>query len=211
MKSCIIFDLDGTLVDSRADLCTGVNLMRGDFDLPPLPPEQIVTYVGNGTSLLCERALQGTAISVDDALPRLKKHYREHLLDQTRLYPGAEEGLRQLHHAGIPLAVISNKLETPSKLILEGLGVAGLFQYIIGGDSGFKLKPDPDSLLHVVNAVGAEATRSYMVGDNYTDLASARMAKMLSVYAAYGFGVLKDEKYDFRIDDFAGLVKLVMK
>ncbi len=211
MKSCIIFDLDGTLVDSRADLCTGVNLMRRDFNLPPLPLDEVVSYVGNGTSALCERALRETGIRIEDALPRLKKHYSEHLLDETILYPGVEEGLRKLHAAGIPLAVISNKLESPSKRILEALGVADLFRLIVGGDSGFKLKPDPESLIHVIKSCDADASHSYMVGDNYTDLVSGRMAKMLCVFATYGFGVHKNEKYDFLIDDFAGLVKLILQ
>ena len=148
MTGCIIFDLDGTLIDSRADLCTGVNLMRQDFNLPPLPLEQVVKYVGNGTLALCERALAGTGVNPAEALPHMKKYYREHLLDQTTLYPGVADGLRRLHDAGFPLAVISNKLETPSKSILEALGVGSLFQLIVGGDSGFKLKPDPESLLH---------------------------------------------------------------
>ena len=86
MCSCIIFDLDGTLVDSRADLLTGVNIMRAHFGLSPLSLETVVSYVGNGTPKLCERALSDSTVSVDEALPILKAAYREHILDSTRLY-----------------------------------------------------------------------------------------------------------------------------
>ncbi|MDD3118097.1 MAG: HAD-IA family hydrolase, partial [Victivallales bacterium] len=208
MSGCLIFDLDGTLVDSRADLCTGVNLMRREFGLPPLPPEQVGGYLGNGTVALCERSLAGTGVDPVTALPLMKHYYSVHLLDQTRLYPGVAETLRRVDAAGWRLAVVSNKLETPCRDILDGLGVGALFPVICGGDSGFGLKPAPEPLFHVLETLQVAPEESYMVGDNYTDLAAGRAAGVGRIFAAYGFGAPHGETCDRQIQSFSELTTI---
>jgi phosphoglycolate phosphatase len=210
-RGCVIFDLDGTLIDSREDLATGVNLMRGDFGLAPLPLSTVVGYVGDGVHKLCERALKDTGIVLEDALPHMRRHYCEHLLDRTVLYPGAAEGLETLRQAGFELAVVTNKPEGPSNTILNGLGVADRFRFIIGGGSKFQLKPDPQALLHIMNETGVAPDRTWMVGDHYTDLESGRRAGAIRVFAGWGFGDPRNEIWDVKADTFADLVRMVLE
>ncbi len=211
MDFCMIFDLDGTLIDSRADLTTGVNLMRKHYGLEPLTIETVTTYVGNGTRKLCERSIAGTDIDIEEALPMMKGFYQEHLLDQTALYEGVEEGLKQLHELGIPMAVVTNKPKPPTIAILENLHVADLFTHIIGSGQEFELKPAPDALNHVIESTGTNAAKSLMVGDNYTDLESGRRAGMRNVYCNYGFGRTNGESYEFAVDSFRELVEIISK
>lgn len=209
MDFCMIFDLDGTLIDSRADLTTGVNLMRKHYGLDPLTLDTVTSYVGNGTRLLCERSIAGTDIDVEEALPMMKRFYQEHLLDQTSLYDGVEEGLKQLHKLGIPLAVVTNKPKPPTQAILDNLNVTSLFTHIIGSGQEFELKPAPDALNHVIKSTGTIASKSLMVGDNYTDLESGRRAGMRNVYCNYGFGRTNGENYEFAVDTFMELVEKI--
>ncbi|MBN2640580.1 MAG: HAD-IIIA family hydrolase [Victivallales bacterium] len=210
MDFCVIFDLDGTLVDSRADLTTGVNLMRREYGLDAIDIEKVTTYVGNGTRLLCERALQDSKVDVDEALPLMKRFYLEHLLDETALYDGVFEGLEALRKAGIPLAVVTNKPQEPTEAILKGLNVYEFFDFIIGGGAGFELKPAPDALVHILKKSASRPDKSFMVGDNYTDLESGRRAGMRTVFCEFGFGVTAGENYDFAVKSFADLVERVL-
>lgn len=206
-RGCVIFDLDGTLIDSREDLAAGVNLMRGDFGLEPLPLATIIGYVGDGVHKLCERSLRGTGVALEDALPYMRRHYCANLLNHTRLYPGAAEGLQKLHDHGFELAVVTNKPAEPSNTILSALKVAPLFRFVIGGGSGFLLKPEPQGILHVMNETGCKPDRTWMVGDHYTDLEAGRRAGVVRVYAAWGFGNPRGEGHDLRFDSFDALVK----
>ncbi len=211
MDFCMIFDLDGTLIDSRADLTTGVNLMRKHYGLEPLTIEIVTTYVGNGTRKLCERSIAGTDIDIEEALPMMKGFYQEHLLDQTALYEGVEDGLRKLYKLGVPMAVVTNKPKPPTQAILEKLKVSDLFVHIIGSGQEFELKPAPDALNYVIRSTGCEAAKSLMVGDNYTDLESGRRAGMRNAYCNYGFGHTNGENYEFAVDSFGELVEKVSK
>lgn len=206
---CIIFDLDGTLIDSREDLSIAVNLMRKDFGLDFLPVETITSYVGNGTRKLVERSLAGTSVDIERAIPLMKQHYLEHLTDRTTLYDGVAEGLAELHSMGVPLAVITNKPFIPCKKILDHHKLLDVFGEVIGGDSGFPLKPEPESLLHTIRKFSAPAATSWILGDNYTDMESGRRAGIRRCFAKYGFGWRGDETPDAEVASFADFVDFV--
>lgn len=210
MRKCAIFDLDGTLIDSRADLVNAVNWVRTCFALPPLPFEQVVAYVGNGIRLLLTRALERSGVELEPALKIMAEYYDANCLANTKLYPGVADGLRRLHVAGIPMAVITNKPQFATEKILNGLGIAGYFSAVIGGDSIFPLKPDPASLLFFNEECGASPEISWMLGDHHTDLEAARRAGMRRCFADYGFGKRHDETYDFKAACFAEFVALCL-
>jgi len=206
---CIIFDLDGTLIDSREDLSIAVNLMRKDFGLEELSVETITSYVGNGTRKLVERSLAGTCVDIELAIQLMKQHYLEHLTDRTTLYEGVSEGLAELHAWGVPLSVITNKPIIPCQKILEHHKLMNLFGAVIGGDSGFALKPDPESLTHVVRKFSVSPVNSWILGDNYTDMESGRRAGLKRCFAEYGFGWRAEEKPDAEVASFAGFVDFI--
>jgi len=187
-KQLLIFDLDGTLADTRADLATGINLMRVHYGLPPLDVETVTGYIGNGIRKLVERSLQGAEVDIDEALELDRKFYREHMLDETALYPGVEQGLIQLADAGDMLAVLSNKPGDPSRVILKYLGVGDLFFRILGGGDLPNLKPAPDGIeaLMAESEISKEST--WMIGDHHTDLEVAHNAGVQSGFVTYGIG-----------------------
>jgi phosphoglycolate phosphatase len=187
-QQLLIFDLDGTLADTRADLATGINLMRAHYGLPPISMEIIGTYIGDGIRDLVKRSLQGADANVDDAVAFTRKSYAEHMLDETVLYSGVTEGLRKLAEAGHALAVLSNKPGDPSRIILNHLGVGDLFFRIIGGGDLPKLKPAPDGILALTEESGALPENTWMLGDHHTDLEVAHNAGVKSGFVTYGIG-----------------------
>ena len=205
MSQVIIFDLDGTLIDSRQDLTTAVNLTREYYNLPPLALETVCGYIGNGARKLLERSLPKD-IDVDEATPHMKKFYYAHLTDQTKLYQGVAEGLQELAATGRKLAVITNKPDEAAKIVLRELGVAQYFDEIMGGGCGHPLKPEPDALLYFAKKWDADVKESWMVGDHYTDLESGARAGMKCCWASYGFGDPKGLDYDFDAKSFADFV-----
>lgn len=210
-RGCIIFDLDGTLIDSRADLATGVNLMRGDFGLEPLPVATITSFIGDGARKLCERSLADSGIDVDAALPLMRRHYSEHLLDRTCLYPGVRDGLAELQSLHFDMAVVTNKPEEATRRLLAATNIESVFRFVIGAGAGFPLKPEPAALLHIMRESGGHPDHTWMVGDHYTDLESARRAGVIRVFAAWGFGNPQNEIFDFKADSFADLVTYVKR
>lgn len=187
-KQLLIFDLDGTLADSRADLATGINLMRTHYGLPALTMETIEGYVGDGIRKLVERSLQGADVDFDEALALDKTFYTAHMLDETALYPGVEEGLKKLAAAGHTLAVLSNKPGDPSRAIVKHLGVNELFFRIIGGGDVRNLKPAPDGILELMAQSGITGENVWMLGDHHTDLEVAHNAGVKSGFVTYGIG-----------------------
>lgn len=184
----LIFDLDGTLIDSRRDLTTAVNLTRAHYGLPPLPVEAVTSYIGDGVLRLITRALDGTGIDPRDALPLQAAFYREHLADETVLYPGVAEGLQRLQEAGHLLALATNKPAEACELILRHFGIREHFRWVLGGGDVPRLKPAPDPILHILRAGGLAADGTWVIGDHHTDLEAARRAGVRSVFAAWGFG-----------------------
>ena len=185
-KQLLIFDLDGTLVDSRADLTKGINLMRDHYGLPSLAIETVTGHIGDGIRKLVERSLQGANVDVDEALALDRKFYAEHMLDETRLYPGVGEGLKKL--SGHALAVLSNKPGAPTRSILKHLGVDSLFFRMLGGGDLPNLKPAPDGIELLIKEASISKENTWMIGDHHTDLESAHNAGVKSGFVSYGIG-----------------------
>ena len=185
----IVFDLDGTLVDSLQDLCDSANVLIAEYGGAPLDAGQVARMVGEGAGVLVDRVIAASGIKVDGAtaLARYLEIYGAHLLDRTRPYPGIPEFVRDVSQQ-VPLAVITNKPRSAALPVLEGLGLAGAFREIIGGDSGYPKKPDPASLLALIGRAGASPERTLYVGDSGVDLRTARNAGTPFCCARYGFG-----------------------
>lgn len=202
----IIFDLDGTLIDSRGDLTAGINHMREHYGLAPLPIETVSGYIGNGVRLLVERSLQGAEVDVDEALQLNKDYYGSHLTIHTTLYEGVAEGLAQLANAGYKLALLTNKPGDPSREILKHFRLDHYFDSIIGGGDIENLKPEPDGIFQCLENASVERSRVWMVGDHYTDLAVAKNAGVKSAFVRYGFG---EERGYEPAEYFASFAELV--
>jgi phosphoglycolate phosphatase len=202
----LIFDLDGTLIDSRADLAAGINHMRHHYGLEPLPLDTVVGYIGNGVRRLVEGSLQGADVDVDEAVGINKAYYYAHLTVHTTLYDGVEDGLRKLAGAGHRLAVLTNKPGDPSRAILKHFGIADVFTAIIGGGDITGLKPEPDGVYRCCELAGLAPARTWMIGDHYTDLAVAERAGIRSAFVRYGFGDERGCKPDVYFASFSELV-----
>ena len=205
-KQLLIFDLDGTLADTAADLATAVNLMRAHYSLTPLSRAAVEQCVGDGIRQLVERGLAGAAVDVDEALALYRGIYREHMLDETQLYPGAADGLRRLTEQGNVAAVLTNKVNDSSRKILDHLGVTKYFIRIIGGGDLPNLKPSPDGIFELMNAAGVDAENTWMIGDHHTDLEAAQRAGVHSGFVTYGIGHPADFRADQTWNTFDELV-----
>ncbi|ACO33683.1 MULTISPECIES: HAD-IA family hydrolase [Acidobacterium] len=189
----VVFDLDGTLIDSRKDLCNAVNAMLAEFHRQPLPEEIIASYIGDGAGMLVRRALGDPHDEplVDDALQHFLAYYREHKLDHTYVYEGVMESLAKLralpNGAGSrAMAVLTNKPIGPSLAICAALGLSEHFFRIYGGDSFETKKPDPVGLLALMQEAGAKPEETLMVGDSDVDLLTAQRAGAWSLGCRYG-------------------------
>ena len=210
MPDLIVFDLDGTLIDSLRDLAAAINATRAMFSLKPLSVETVTSCVGNGVKVLIQRAFKDAPeVGFDDALARYSRYYAEHLTVYTRLYPGVADGLKAMHDRGIKLAVVTNKPSSSAKVILTDLQVADCFDALCGGDGGVPLKPAPDMLLLFKERFNSKDC--WMIGDHYTDLEAGRRAGFRRGFARYGFGDPHDEIPDFTLDSFPDLVSLALK
>ena len=184
----LMFDLDGTLIDSRLDICTAVNLLRANYDLPPLSVETVTRYVGDGIDKLVERSLRGYPVNIEKAVRECTEYYRRHLHDKTTLYPGVMDGLQRLRRAGYLLALISNKPAAACREILQHFKIEGLFVIVLGGGDTKHLKPHPEPLLATMSRLGAGPENSWMIGDHQTDLEAARRAGIRSGFIQCGMG-----------------------
>jgi phosphoglycolate phosphatase len=185
----LIFDLDGTLVDSRLDLANAVNAMRGHLRMSGLTNERVFTYVGNGAPALVRRSLgeQATEDDFRKGLDFFMEYYGAHDLDYTTLYPGVRESLDRFRDAGKRMAVLTNKPTVMSRHILEGLGVSGHFFRIYGGDSFEQKKPNPIAVEALMREAGVDRAGTMMVGDSAVDVATARNAGIPCCGVTYGF------------------------
>jgi phosphoglycolate phosphatase len=207
----IIFDLDGTLIDSKLDLIHSVNAMLGEMKRPQLAAETISGYIGHGAPQLVARALGGTASEEElrHALQFFLGYYEEHKMDNTCAYPGVPETLARLRH--IPLAVLTNKPERISVRILKSLGLAKHFRAIYGGNSFASKKPDPFGANKILQELGLDAREALIVGDSEVDVQTARNAGTRAAAVTYGFGVHDRTAYpaDIYLDQFADLADVV--
>jgi len=215
----VIFDLDGTLVDSAEDIALSVNELLGELGRSPLPVEQLRGYIGNGVRKLLERTLAATASSpglpgegeLDGAVARYLPIYRRRLLDHTRAYPGVEEALRTLGRERA-LAVLTNKPRRESVMILEGLALYRHFRAVYGGDSFAERKPHPMGVHHLLDELGCTAAETLFVGDSAVDVRTARSASVRSCLVAYGIGYAdaKDLEPDLVVQDLRELARAVV-
>lgn len=208
----LVFDLDGTLIDSKQDLVLSVNATLRALGRGELPAELVASYVGSGAPVLISRALGGApdAEELQRALKFFLAHYEEHKLDYTRAYPGVREALEELR--GMPMAVLTNKPVNISVGILEALGLAGFFKSIYGGNSFATKKPDPLGANTILSEFGAAGREAAMVGDSEVDVQTARNAGMVAAIVNFGFGVHDRSKYPAdvyldRMEEVAGLVR----
>jgi len=207
----LVFDLDGTLVDSELDLANSVNATLEKIGRKPLSVERIASYVGQGVAVLISRALGADATEelVEQAKEIFLKHYREHMLDHTATYPGVREALAGLD--GRKMAVLTNKPVRFSREMLKGLGLAERFLQIYGGNSFENKKPDPIGLQRLMEETGAPASGTLMIGDSVSDVLAGRNAGAWTCGVNYGFGAptLDEAQPDIRIDDLRELPKLL--
>lgn len=184
----LVFDLDGTLIDSKRDLADSVNAMRAWLGYPPIPDDHVYSYVGDGAPMLVRRALPDVnEEGLARALRYFLDYYREHMLDATTLYPGVLPALDRLHAAHVPLAVLTNKPVRFSERLIERLGLSGHFFRIYGGNSFEEKKPNPIGLEKLMEESGAARERSVMVGDSAVDIRTARNARTQACGVAWGF------------------------
>lgn len=211
----VIFDLDGTLVDSRLDLANAVNATRRHMGMEPLANERVYSYVGNGAPVLIRRALgdQATEAEVQEGLEFFLEFYREHDLDNTLLYPGVRETLDRLHDAGKRLAVLTNKPVRMSRHIVDGLGVSGHFFQVYGGNSFEFKKPHPIGVETLMREAEATRETTLMVGDSSVDVHTARNAHIKCCGVTYGFQpeTLADPAPDILVDAMPRLADILLK
>jgi phosphoglycolate phosphatase len=192
----LVFDLDGTLIDSVDDLCASVNAMLRHFGRPALPSRVIAGYVGDGASLLVRRALGDPSdeLFVESALGYFLDYYREHKLDHTRIYPGVfpalDALLRRPDGTARSMAVLTNKPIVPSIAICEALDLSRYLFRIYGGNSFSSKKPDPEGLYALIQEAGVTPAETIMVGDTPVDTLTARNAGAWSIGCSYGLAPL---------------------
>ena len=207
------FDLDGTLVDSNRDLAPALNHTLGVFGRPPVAPETVREFVGGGTRLMLTRALEHTGGALPEAefeaaLGELLAHYEAHIADHTVPYPGCLAALDALAERGCKLAVITNKLEVFSRLLLDALGMTGRFELILGGDTlgPGRAKPAPDMIDTAILTLGGG--KFAMVGDSSYDVRAAKNASVPVVALSFGYNDMPVHELgaDAVIDHFDELV-----
>jgi phosphoglycolate phosphatase len=185
----LIFDLDGTLIDSKLDLVHSVNATLRELERPELPEEIISSYIGNGAPVLVAKSLGPDVppAELDRALKYFLTHYETHKMDNTCAYPGVPEALE--HLSAMPMAVLTNKPERISVRILEALGLAKYFRAIYGGNTFSTKKPDPLGTNTILREFSVRPNEALLIGDSEVDVQTARNAGILSAVVNYGFGI----------------------
>lgn len=182
----LIFDLDGTLIESKWDIATAVNLTLRDLGLPVREQEEIFSFVGDGIKHLLRLSVgEENQSRYEDALRVFRGHYLAHCLDRTQFYPGIDRVLA--HYAAKHKAVATNKSLEYTTRILDGLG-AHHFTYIVGGDNGYGLKPEPGMLLKILDELKVEKDRAVLIGDSTNDINGGHNAGIKVCAVGYGMG-----------------------
>ncbi|MBB3190816.1 phosphoglycolate phosphatase [Halomonas cerina] len=211
----VVFDLDGTLVDSVPDLAAAVDATLADLGLPPPGAARVRDWVGNGSLKLMERALaDARGVAPDEALlarahDGFLAHYGRAPSARTRLYPGVREGLAALHGRGLPLALVTNKPSAFIAPILAGVGLEAYFGLCLGGDSLARKKPDPAPLRHAAAHFEVAPAASLMVGDSRHDIAAGKAAGFRTLALPYGYNhgePVADSRPDGIVESLADLV-----
>ncbi len=207
--SLLIFDLDGTLVNTLEDIASSVNFTLQKLGRPVVPLDSIRQFVGDGIEMLMRRALNGRDEFLSDAVGIYKVHHSRNLLVRSRLYPSVIGVLE--HFRSIPMAVISNKSSEFVRPLLDSLKILCYFHTVIGADRGLPLKPAPDAVLKILSDTGVPRDRTAMVGDGATDIRAGKAAGVMTCAVTYGFrseDELKKAGPDFVIHEFSELKTL---
>lgn len=206
----LIFDLDGTLIDSKRDIASAVNLTFRDMGLSEKPNELIYSFVGNGVRQLMIDAVGGEDPDlIDQTLECFETHYLEHLLDETCLFPGVKEVLD--HFKDKKMAMVTNKPVAYTDKIAEGLNFLEIFDLILAAKPGMRLKPHPEMLLKTLDELDVDPTKTVMIGDSLNDIHAAQAAGVVSCAVSYGFGdaeALKTANPDFLIASSEELIDI---
>ena len=222
-KQLLIFDFDGTLIDSVPDLADATNTMLTQLGKTAFPLATIKEWVGNGSRLLIERALVGkTEVGEGEVSKEEADHAEQVFFDayknisdsKTVAYPNVDEGLHQLKEAGFTLALVTNKPIRFVPKILEGLGWTPLFSEVLGGDSLPVKKPDPAPLLHVCETLKFAPAQAFMIGDSINDISAGKNASIDTIGLSYGYNYgkdIRDSHPDQAFDTFADLLAYLLK
>jgi phosphoglycolate phosphatase len=210
----LLFDLDGTLIDSAPDLILAVNAMLSELNLPSAEPITVRSWIGNGARKLVERALLNASLSInsqqlDEALEIFFRHYRHHLCDATHLYEGVMDALNVWQKAGIKMACVTNKPMRFTESLLTHFQLDQFMPVVIGGDSLPVRKPHPAPLLKACELLGVNASDAIMVGDSSNDVEAARAAGMKVACVSYGYNHganIRDTRPDCLVDSFVQLL-----
>ena len=206
----LIFDLDGTLADTKVDIAGAVNLTLKELGLPEKPDALIYSYVGSGIRTLIRQAVgEEEGERFQGAMGAFRRHYLAHCLDTTKLYPGMDDVLA--HFKSKKKAVVTNKAQLYTDKLMAGLKIADRFDLILGGDNGYPLKPDPKMLLTVLEKLSADPKRAVMIGDGLHDINAARAAGITVCAVGYGLGdpeELRRSGPDFFCETVEGLKKM---
>jgi phosphoglycolate phosphatase len=207
----LVFDLDGTLVDSKMDLALSVNAVRAEMGLEPLAFDLIASYVGHGVTTLVRRALgeRATEENVQKGVEIFLDYYRLHMLDNTVTYPGVRAALEELKEC--KMAVLTNKPVNFSREMLARLGIAAYFLFIYGGNSFAQKKPDPTGVRKLMSDLAVSPQQTLIVGDSDTDVLTGRNAGVWTCGVTYGFGAhtLRAAPPDLLVDDLRDLPPLL--
>ena len=222
-KQLLIFDFDGTLIDSVPDLADATNTMLAQLNKPTHSLATIKEWVGNGSRLLIERALVGktevlegelTSADADHAEQLFFDAYKNITNSKTVAYPDVDAGLRQLKETGFTLALVTNKPIRFVPKILENFGWTALFSEVLGGDSLPVKKPDPAPLLQVCKTLNFEPDQAYMIGDSINDISAGKSANIDTLALSYGYNYgkdIRDSQPNQAFDNFATLLKYLLK
>lgn len=222
-KQLLIFDFDGTLIDSVPDLADATNTMLTQLGKTPYPIDTIRNWVGNGSKMLVERALVGkTDVLAGELTQETVEHAEQLFLEayntidesKTVAYPDVDDGLKKLQAAGFTLALVTNKPIRFVPKILQSFGWQALFSEVLGGDSMPTKKPDPAPLLHVCSALGFETSQAVMIGDSRNDILAGQNAYMDTLGLSYGYNYGQDIRElnpTAAFDDFVSLVDYILK
>jgi phosphoglycolate phosphatase len=212
----VILDLDGTLIDTVAEIVAAMNRTLEEFGLATLPPRTIEALVGRGVRSLVERALArvegGALIQPDRAVERFEAHYAQTVGTDSRVFPGAIEGLKRLTAAGLPLAVVTNKPRFFTGMLLERAGIAGFLKAVVAGDDGITRKPAGDMLVAACAKMGTTPIQTLMLGDSDNDVLAARAAGCPVWCVPYGYNEGRGPETlacDRLVDDIDAAARLI--
>lgn len=209
-NNLLIFDLDGTLVDSRRDIAEAVNHAITSLGSPPFDESQIAELLGFGLFKTVNMALDRLGSNVDrrEAEELTKDYYSKNPVVYTTLYPSVAKTLCELKRMGCYTALLTNKVHEIAESILEKLNILPYFDFVIGAYRGFDFKPSPDGIQYLITKCAVSKDHAFMVGDSDVDLATAKNGEIRAIQVTYGYGVVT-LKPDFVIDTFEELVPLI--